>query len=71
MPHAGGQIGFVDKTGKIIITPQFTEVCPFVDGLSLVEVATKIGVIDRSGRFVWGPMVEQNTWGEGGLPCPR
>jgi WG containing repeat len=65
-----GNHGFIDKTEKMIIPPQFTDSCDFVDGLSMVEVKrTKMGVINKSGTFVWGP-VEEVDDGRPGLPCP-
>src|SRR5271166_3039578 len=32
----GGKVGFIDRTGKLVITPQFDEAMGFVDGLSWV-----------------------------------
>lgn len=40
--------GFIDKTGKIVIPPQFVEVESFSEGLA------KVAVINNEGKQVWG-----------------
>ena len=47
--------GYIDKTGKIIIKPQFTYAYEFVEGLAAVCVDEKCGFIDKSGTFVIAP----------------
>lgn len=44
--------GFVDKSFKFVIAPQFDSVQDFSDGLSLVEINGKKGYIDRTGRML-------------------
>jgi hypothetical protein len=44
--------GFIDKTGKEVIKPQYQEVHPFSEGLALVEKNDKYGYIDRTGKEV-------------------
>jgi WG containing repeat len=59
----GAHIGFIDKTGKFIIPPQFSgEGCfehGFYEGLAAVGVGTgeteRFGYIDRTGKFVIQP----------------
>lgn len=47
--------GYIDKSGKIVIAPQFDEAHPFCDGLAGVMVNDKWGYIDKTGRFVIQP----------------
>jgi len=49
----------IDKTGKLVIQPQFDGAAPFSDGLAKVGMGkypdTKIGYIDKTGKYVWEP----------------
>lgn len=51
--------GYIDQAGNFIISPQFTEVAPFSEGLARVSVIDedeeKLGFIDRRGNFVIPP----------------
>ena len=47
-----GNIGFIDRQGKVIIAPQFHESGGFADGLALVRKNDKFGYIDTKGRQV-------------------
>jgi hypothetical protein len=47
--------GFIDKTGKMIIKPQFDEQYGFSEGMGRVVVNGFWGVIDRTGKFVIEP----------------
>lgn len=40
--NVNGKYGYIDKTGKIIITPQFDEAYPFSEGLASVKIGGKI-----------------------------
>ncbi|MGB7549647.1 MAG: WG repeat-containing protein [Terracidiphilus sp.] len=53
----GKQWGFIDTSGKLVIPLQdFSNVKPFHNGLSRVVVEKgRVGYIDRTGKFVWGP----------------
>ncbi len=66
----GGKVGFVDRTGKMVIEPQFDYAEDFSGGLSriimgithrelyglLTDVETaRWGYVDRAGRIVWKP----------------
>jgi len=46
----GDKWGFIDKTGKIVIEPQFIEAGDFSDGLAPVEANGKWGFIDKNGK---------------------
>ena len=52
-----GKWGFIDKTGKIVINPQFDEVdyFGFIEGLCGVKIGDKRGFIDKTGKYVWNP----------------
>lgn len=49
-----GKIGFVDKTGKIVINPQFKQAFPFYGGLAFVVGDSGLmAYIDKEGKYVW------------------
>ena len=51
-----GKIGYVDTTGKLVISPQFeSEKYGFHDGMAVVEQGSKYGWIDKKGNFVIEP----------------
>jgi len=54
-----GKWGYIDKTGKFAVNPQFDWALGFSDGLAAVRIGdvatTKWGYINKTGRFVWGP----------------
>lgn len=49
-------VGFVDKTGKVVIEPKYTEVFPFSEGLALVVRIVKgeyaLSIIDTKGKEI-------------------
>lgn len=47
------KMGYVDKTGKIVINPQFRGAYSFWGGLALVETESGMAYIDKEGKFVW------------------
>ena len=63
-----GKGGYIDKTGRIIVNPQFDIAYFFSEGIGLfstalssevdgqaVKIPQKSGYIDRSGNYVWRP----------------
>lgn len=42
------KLGFMDRTGKVVIEPLFRETSGFSEGLAAVKI------IDSDGRYVWG-----------------
>jgi len=49
----GAKYGYIDKTGKVVIEPQFfDEAWDFYEGLAMVKVGDKWGYIDKAGRMV-------------------
>jgi hypothetical protein len=53
-----GKWGFIDKTGQMVIQPQFAKPSLFakpyyfVGGLALVWAGEKWGYIDKTGKYV-------------------
>jgi hypothetical protein len=54
--------GFIDKTGAVVIEPQFDEVLPFSEGLAPAAVmdhgVRKYGYIDKTGAWVIQPQYD-------------
>lgn len=55
---AGRGWGFIDKTGKVVIEPQFEAGGSFSEGLAVVVVKGKSGFIDKTGRVVIEPVYD-------------
>jgi hypothetical protein len=59
----GGKFGYIDKTGKVVIAPQFFVAQDFADGLAAVRVeetaGSKFGYIDRTGHMAIAPSFHQ------------
>jgi hypothetical protein len=47
--------GYIDKTGKTVIEPQFDDAYSFSEGLASVEINGKLGYIDKTGKVVIKP----------------
>jgi hypothetical protein len=61
-------VGFMDRTGKVVIPPQFNHVCQFSEGLAAVGLPDrKLGFIDLSGKLVIQTQFEfsENYFSEG------
>src|SRR5439155_11247001 len=65
-----GKFGYIDQTGKIVISPQFDvgflnqgtlNVVRFSDGLAVVNAKGKWGYIDKTGALVIKP-VYSDAW---------
>ena len=54
---SGEKYGFIDTTGRYVITPQFDRADPFIDGLAFVVTrgngGEQLGYIDKTGKYVW------------------
>jgi hypothetical protein len=66
----GGKFGYIDKSGKVVIAPQFFIAQDFAEGLAGVRVEevafSKFGYIDRAGSMVITPRFNQaNPFSEG------
>jgi len=56
--NVNGKYGFMDRSGKTVITPQFDETRGFSEGLAVVRVGTKFGYIDTKGAVVITPQFD-------------
>jgi WG containing repeat len=56
-----GKVGFIDRTGKVVIEPVFDDVWPFVPGLGRTSATRDgvSGVIDRTGTWVFKTAYEE------------
>lgn len=48
----GRQFGFINRSGVVVIAPQFSSVEEFHDGLARVYLGSQAGFIDRTGKLV-------------------
>ena len=46
-----GRWGYIDKTGKVVINPQFEKAQPFSEGLAAIRLGRKWGFVDRSRKM--------------------
>jgi hypothetical protein len=53
---AGFKTGYIDKTGRFVIRPQFDLAYSFSGGLARVEINGRVGYINKEGDFVWKPI---------------
>jgi len=54
-----GKWGYIDKTGNIIIKPQFDRASAFSEGLAGVKIGNKHGFIDQNGIIVIEPKFDK------------
>ena len=70
--RAQGKTGFINKSGKLVIHPQFSEAAPFSgDGLAVVEIGGRAGYIDKSGKIVINPQFDAGAPFSEGLAAVR
>lgn len=50
--QVGERWGYIDRTGRMIIKPQFQEVSYFAENLASIKSGDKWGYIDRTGKIV-------------------
>ena len=50
--------GFIDKSGKVVIEPQFDGASNFSEGFAQVEKDDKWGFIDKNGKVVIEPQFD-------------
>ena len=60
---SNGKWGAIDKTGQIIIQPQFDQVGDFIAELKLIKLDSKAEFTDKTGKIVIQTQLEwiQNT----------
>ncbi len=54
----GNKYGFIDRSGQMVINPQFGFAESFSEGLARVQLGNKYGFIDRSGQMVINPQFD-------------
>jgi len=67
----GGKWGYIDKSGKMVIAPQFNEALRFSEGLASVKSGDKWGFIDKSGKMAVAPQYEMAYQHEEGLAAVK
>lgn len=53
--------GYIDKTGKVVISPQFEYAGAFSEGLAEIKIGNKCGYIDKMGKIVIPPQFD-DVW---------
>jgi hypothetical protein len=53
--HTGS---YIDKTGKIIINPQFDSASDFHEGMAWAKFGKQYGYIDKTGKLVINPQFD-------------
>lgn len=58
-----GNVGYIDKSGKFVINPQFNEAFPFYGGgmalIVLADSSLSMAWIDKEGKYVWRERKEE------------
>jgi hypothetical protein len=54
----GDKWGYIDKTGKFVINPQFDFARDFSEGLAAVKIGGKCGYINKTGKIVIKPQFD-------------
>jgi len=75
----GDKYGFVDKSGKFVISPKYDDVMPFVGGIAAVKRDEKWGFVDKTGKEIIPPTYEypmycyveseNDGWGDWSYSC--
>ena len=74
-PEQGGKWGYIDTSGEMVISPQFTEAQSFSDELARVSYGHEnggrgwFGFIDRAGEFVISPRYDSAEDFSAGYSC--
>src|SRR4051812_4037239 len=53
-----GKYGYIDRKGKVTVTPQFDAAQPFTDGYAAVKLGDRWGYIDHAGKLVISPQYD-------------
>lgn len=56
----GTHYGYIDKTGNMVIKPQFDDDFIFSEGLAAVTIGDKVGYIDNTGNMVIKPQFDHD-----------
>src|SRR5437660_12636727 len=53
-----GRYGYITKSGKVAINPQFDDVGQFSEGLAPVKLGKTWGYVDRNGKLAINPQFD-------------
>ena len=53
-----GKYGYMNKSGKLVIQPQFDRADLFAEGAAAVELGRRWGFIDKSGKLIVPPQYD-------------
>lgn len=53
-----GKYGYIDKTGKVVIKPQYENTMGFNEGLAATKYGGKYGYIDTKGKWIIKPQFD-------------
>lgn len=52
-----GKLGYIDKTGQIVIEPEYMVAEAFYQDVApVLSMHEESGIINRKGEFIWGPV---------------
>ncbi|MCS6873179.1 MAG: WG repeat-containing protein [Pyrinomonadaceae bacterium] len=66
-----GKYGYIDRTGKVVIPPQFENSVGFREGLAATKMNGKYGYIDKTGKWVIEPKFDHTYMFSEGLAKVR
>lgn len=66
-----GKYGYIDRTGKVVIKPQYENTMGFNEGLAATKMNGKYGYIDTKGRWVIKPQFDFTYMFSEGLAMVR
>jgi hypothetical protein len=70
-PASTEKWGYIDKTGKIVIEPQFDDIREFNEGLAAVQLGEQWGYINTKGTVVIPPQFERSDRFSQGLAAVK
>lgn len=53
-----GKYGYMNKSGTVVINPQFESASEFSEGMAIVYISQKCGYIDTSGKVIVNPQFD-------------
>jgi hypothetical protein len=62
-----GKWGFIDRTGKVVVSPRFKHAGDFRERRASVQVGDKFGFVDETGKVVIPPQFDRVEDFAGGL----
>src|SRR5690242_16990594 len=56
--RVNGRYGYIDKSAKVVISPQFDRAEPFAEGYAPVQTGNRWGYVDKTGKMVVSPQFD-------------